>query len=129
MPYLRFWQRRWQKGSVGPSRRPPCEGGRLPELKIGMIGPSMRGISLTARVVLKGDRREVETKFGPAAVSYVILEDETGSIRLNLWRSQIEVVKAGDAVRLTNAFVKIYGSQMELNLGSDGRIEVLERGQ
>ena len=99
----------------------------MPELKIGMIRPGMRGISLTARVVLKGDRRDVETKFGPAAVSCAVLEDETGSIRLNLWRSQIEAVKTGDTVRLTNAFVKVYGSQMELNIGSDGRIEVLER--
>jgi len=102
---------------------------RLPELKIGMIGPGTRGISLTARVVLKGDGREVETKFGPAAVSYAILEDETGSIRLNLWRLQIEEVKTGDTIRLTNAFVKVYGNQMELNIGSDGRIEVLEGGR
>jgi len=100
----------------------------LPELKIGMIGPGMRGISLTARAVLKGNKKEVETKFGAAAVSYAVLEDETGSIRLNLWRSQIDSVGTGDIVKLTNAFVRVYADQMELNIGSDGRIDVLERG-
>lgn len=100
----------------------------LPELKIGQITPGMRGITVDAKVVWKGDVREVETKFGPAIVSWAVLEDETGSIRLNLWRQQIDEVRVGDTVRLVNAFVRVYRDEFELNLGSDGRIEVLDRG-
>ena len=100
----------------------------LVKLKIAQIKPGMRGISITGRVVRKGDRKEVETKFGPATVSWAILEDETGSIRLNLWRHQIDKVRVRDTIGLVNAFVKVYKGEMELNIGSNGRIELLERG-
>ena len=100
----------------------------MPELKIAQIKPGMRGIALTAKVVWTDDVREVKTKFGPARVSWAILEDETGSIRLNLWRQQIDEVRLGDTVRLGNAFVRVYRDEIELNIGSDGRIEMLEQG-
>ena len=98
------------------------------QLKIAQIKPGMRGLTITGEAVWKGDKREVQTRFGPATVSSAILEDETGSIRLNLWRQQIDRVRVGDKVRLVNAFVRVYRGELELNLGSDGRIELLERG-
>ena len=98
------------------------------QVKIAQIKPGMRGLTITGEAVWKGDKREVQTRFGPATVSSAILEDETGSIRLNLWRQQIDEVEVGDTVRLVNAFVKVYGNEIELNIGSDGRIEVVERG-
>ena len=100
----------------------------LPVLKISQISGNMRNIEVTGKIVRKGDTREVETRYGPAKVSWAILEDETGSIRLNLWRQQIDRVRVGDKVRLVNAFVRVYRGELELNLGSDGRIELLERG-
>lgn len=87
----------------------------------------MRNIILTAQVIQKGDTKQVETRFGPAPVSWATLEDETGVIHLNLWRSQIYQVNVGDTIRLTNAFVRLYQGIMELNIGSDGRIEVVKR--
>lgn len=97
-------------------------------LRISQISETMRDIEVTGRIVRKGDVREVETRYGPARVSWAILEDETGSIRLNLWRQQIDRLRVGDKVRLTNAFVRVYRGEIELNIGSDGRIELLERG-
>jgi len=88
----------------------------------------MRDIEVTGRIVRKGDVREVKTRYGPAKVSWAILKDETGSILLNLWRQQIDKVRVGDTVRLVNAFVRVYRDEMELSIGSDGQIEVLERG-
>ena len=100
----------------------------LPVVKISQISGNRRNLEVTGKIVKKGDTREVKTRYGPAKVSWAILRDETGSIRLNLWRAQIDAVMVGDVVRLVNAFVKVYGGEMELNIGSDGRIDVLERG-
>ena len=100
----------------------------MPELKIAQIKPGMQGIAAMGKVVRKGNKKEVETKFGPTTVSWAILEDETGSIRLNLWRHQIDKVRVGDTIELVNAFVKVYRDEMELNVGSNGRIELLKRG-
>jgi len=98
-------------------------------MKISQIQLNMRNLTVIGRVVRKGDIREVETKFGPAQISWAVLKDETGEIRLNLWRGQIGMVRVGDTIRLTNAFVRDFQGQMELNIGADGRIEVLERSR
>ena len=63
---------------------------KMPYVKIAQIKAGMRGITVTGKATRKGDKKEVETRFGPATVSWVFLEDETGSIRLNLWRQQID---------------------------------------
>lgn len=95
--------------------------------KIGDIRPGMRNLRISGEIVYIGETREVETKFGPARVAFAVLEDKTGSIRLNLWREQIDRVKIGDRIQLENAFVRTFKENMELNIGRDGRITVLNR--
>jgi len=53
--------------------------------------------------------------------------DESGKIRLNLWRDQINKVRVGDVVRLENAFINVFNYQNELDLGKDGKLIVLRR--
>jgi replication factor A1 len=96
-------------------------------VKIGDIRPGMRNLEVSGEIVDIGEEREVKTRFGPATVVAAVLEDETGSIRLNLWRSQIEMVKRGDKITIVNAFVRTFRGNMELNIGGDGRIIVLYR--
>ena len=101
----------------------------MAHMKIQQIQPGMRNITLIGQVIEKGDIRQVETRFGSALVSWARVEDETGLIRLNLWRSQISQVNTGDTIRLTNAFVRLFNGILELNIGGDGRIEVVKRGR
>ncbi|MEM2294539.1 MAG: OB-fold nucleic acid binding domain-containing protein [Nitrososphaerota archaeon] len=56
-----------------------------------------------------------------------VLEDETGSIILNLWREQVDQCDVGDLVRIKKAYVRYYKGTPELNTWED--IEVLERGK
>lgn len=99
----------------------------MPRVRVSDIRPDMRNIELTGRISRMGDKREVETKFGPAKFAAAILEDDTGSVRLNLWRWQVDTVREGDTIRIINAFVKTFEGQMELNVGGDGKIIVLSR--
>jgi len=46
-------------------------------------------------------------------------------MRPNLWRRQIDTVR-GDLIMLVNAFASSFGGVVELNVGGDGRIIVLE---
>ena len=55
----------------------------------------------------------------------VILQDDTGSIILNLWRDQVDQCQVGDIVKVVYAFVRPYKGILELNTGEN--IEVLER--
>ena len=99
----------------------------MARVKIEKIVPGMRNLKVVGRVVRIGQRKKVETRFGPAHVAAALLQDETGTIRLNLWRWQIDVVREGDLIMLVNAFARSFGGKTELNVGRDGRIIVLER--
>jgi len=67
---------------------------------------------------------EIGTRFGPANLAMAMLEDDTGSVRLNLWRDQIEVAKAGDIIVLENAFAREFGGVVEVNIEADGKLAV-----
>jgi len=96
-------------------------------MKIMDIQASMRNIDIICKVVEKGEAKEVKTRYGPAKVCAAILEDETGSIRINLWRDQADNVQVGDTIQIQNAFVKVFNEQLELNVGGDGRITIYDR--
>jgi replication factor A1 len=94
----------------------------MPEVKICDIESGMRNIEVTGQITKIGERRNVQTKFGPADVATATLKDETGSIDLSLWRQQIDMVKEGDNVKLTNAFTTVFGGKPQLNIGKGGEI-------
>ena len=96
-------------------------------LKIADIKQGQKGLVLTGKISKVSPPRDIQTRYGPARVATATLEDDSGAISLNLWRAQIELVKAGDLVRVENAFVNIFRENLELNLGADGRLTVLSR--
>jgi replication factor A1 len=98
-------------------------------MKINQIRAGMDGVTVTGRISYIGIKKIVKTKFGEAPVARAILEDDTGRIALNLWRGQIDLVKEGDVVRVENGFVRTYRDQLELNVGSRGRIVILSRSK
>ena len=55
-----------------------------------------------------------------------LLQDDTGSIILNLWGSQSVMCKEGDKVRVTNAFTRKQSGKFELNIHSPTNIQVIE---
>lgn len=101
----------------------------MSSVKISEIKPGMRELRVAGTIASIGEIREVATRFGPARVAPAVLQYETGSIRLNLWRTQIDAVKPGDRVELINAFAREFGGQVELDICRDGRLVVIERGR
>lgn len=96
------------------------------KVRIRDIQGKMEDLEVVGTVTDKKEPLLVDTRFGSAHLAVAVIEDETGSIRLNLWRDQIEKVKVGDRVRLEGAFTRVFGGQVELNLGqAKGKITVL----
>lgn len=98
-------------------------------MKINQIRSGMSGINVTGKIKDIGEKRLVSTRFGDAFVAKAILEDETGSIPLNLWRDQINMVKIGDTVKIENGFSKEFRGQTELSIGSRGKITVISENK
>ena len=91
-------------------------------VKIREVRLGMRNLTLTGRVKEIEQPKEVMTRYGMARVAAAVLADDTGTIRLNLWRDQIARVRTGDVVTVENAFATSFSGHIELNVGSDGKI-------
>jgi ssDNA-binding replication factor A large subunit len=94
----------------------------MDQVKIGRIRAGMRNMRITGKLREISEPREISTRFGLASLATAILEDDTGSVRLNLWREQIDVAKAGETVVLENAFAREFSGVVEVNVGADGKI-------
>ncbi len=102
-------------------------------LKISEITESSRSIALTAKVVSVGTVRSFVRKDGSQGmVASIVVADDTGRIRVALWDDMTravseEIVTIGSIVQIRGAYVRRgLGGALELNLGRQGAIRVLE---
>jgi len=95
--------------------------------KLKHIKPGMESLRLLVRVVDVGKPRTVLTRFGEAKTALAVVEDETGRLRLKLWRHQVDLVKPGDIIQIENGFAVQFGGVTEINVGSRGHITVVKR--
>jgi len=62
------------------------------------------------------DVKQVNTKFGTqVSLTTVIIEDDTGSVKLNLWGSQSEGIQEDSVLEVKNGFVKEFKGEKFLN--------------
>ncbi len=98
-------------------------------MQIKDLKPKQGNVDITVDVVDVGDVREFN-KFGkPGRVSNAIAKDETGDIKLTLWNEDIEKVKAGDKIKLTNGYVNEWQGEMQLTTGRMGKLEVVGKAE
>lgn len=96
-------------------------------LKVKDIKRGMNNITIVLKIVSIDKEKVVMTRYGESRVANALGEDETGKIKLTLWRNQIDMIKEGDTVKLTGAFVKEFRGELSLNVGKGGKIEVINR--
>ena len=89
------------------------------------LKPKQGNVDIVVDVVDVGEAREFQ-KFGkPGRVANAIAKDETGDIKLTLWNEDIEKIKAGDKVHLTNGYVNEWQGEMQLTTGRLGKLEIV----
>ena len=94
-------------------------------MQIKDLKPKLGNVDIVIDVVDVGDAREFN-KFGkPGKVATAIAKDETGDIKLTLWNEDIDKVKAGDKIHLTNGYVNEWQGEMQLTTGRLGKLEVV----
>jgi ssDNA-binding replication factor A large subunit len=96
----------------------------LLQVKVSQIRGGMRNMKIIGTLKEMEEPVEIATRYGRALLARAILQDETGSVRLNLWREQIDVAKVGDKITLENAFAREFGGVVEVNIGADGNISL-----
>lgn len=89
------------------------------------LQPRQGNVEVTANVIEVSESREFQ-KFGKTGkVANAVIEDSSGKVKLTLWNEQIEMVKPGYKVKITNGYVNEYQGDMQLTTGKFGKLEIL----
>ena len=95
-------------------------------MKINELKPRMDKVEITAAVAEIGEPREFD-KFGKKGrVCNAKISDDSGEVKLTLWNEEIDKVKAGDKVKITNGYVNEFQGEMQLTAGKFGKLEVIQ---
>jgi replication factor A1 len=86
----------------------------------------MRRVTVEAKVVEKGEPRQVRSRYKDETytVADVRIEDETGSIKLTLWNEQIDQVNVDNKIKIENGYVTSFKGEIQLNVGKFGTLTV-----
>ena len=90
------------------------------------LKPKQGKVEITAEVK---DIEEPRTfnKFGKEGrVANATIFDDSGEIKLTLWNDDIDKVKVGSKIKITNGFVNEWQGEMQLTAGRMGKLEVVE---
>ncbi len=97
------------------------------KLQVRDLRDGMRRVDAEGEITEISDPRTVNLRTGgEARVADTMLKDDTGTIKLSLWDDQIDMVKQGSKVRVTNGYTNSFRGELRLNVGKYGRLEVLE---
>src|SRR3989338_2628743 len=82
-------------------------------------------VELVVDIVDVGQPREFE-KFGKSGrVANAIAKDESGDIKLTLWNEDIDKIKPGDKVKISNGYVSEWQGELQLGTGKFGKLEIV----
>ena len=97
--------------------------------KIGELRDGMRSVSVAGRVLSVNEPREFTKKDGTKGrVASVVLEDETGIVRLSLWDDDVNALgdmPVGTVVAVENGYTRAgFGNTIDLNVGRLGTMKI-----
>jgi len=95
-------------------------------LNIKDLRNGMRRVTVEAKVVEKGEPRQVRSRYKDETytVADATIADETGSIKLTLWNEQIDQVEVNNTVKIENGYVTSFRGEVQLNVGKFGTMTV-----
>lgn len=99
-----------------------------PWTKLANLTSGMRSVNVAARVAQVSEAREFTRRDGSAGkLASVLLEDDTGSVRLNLWGEEADMlreIEVGSVVAVENGYTRMGLDAVNLNLGQNGRLTI-----
>ena len=94
-------------------------------LKIVDLKPRQGKVEIEAEVISIDEPREFE-KFGrKGKVANAKIKDDSGEISLTLWNEDVDKVKVGDKIKITNGYVNEFQGEKQLTAGRFGKLEVI----
>jgi len=103
-------------------------------IKIGSLEDGMNNINLEVSVKQVFASKEFEKNGKKGKLVNLVVEDETGEIRLTLWHKDVALleekkISKGDKILLRNCYVSSFNEKLQLNLGYNGEIKLKEKAK
>ena len=82
---------------------------------------------LELTIVEKEEPRDVVTKYGKESrVCVAVAEDGEGNrVNLSLWDGEIDLVRVGMRVRITNGWARTFNQELQVSAGLHGELEIV----
>lgn len=95
-------------------------------MKVNEVRQDSRRIELELKVVEVGEVRTYTRRDGTEGrVASAVGEDDTGRIKVSLWDADVDRVKVGSRIKITNGYAKLYRDEIQVSAGTYGKLEVL----
>ena len=102
------------------------EKSKSPDMKVKEVSLRVKRVSLKAKVVEKSTPRTVYSRYGNSlTLSTATISDGTGSIKLLLWNTQVDMVSVGDTVQIEKGRVSRFKGELQVSIGRDSKLKVI----
>ena len=94
-------------------------------MKISELKSGQGKVDVVVEVKSKGEVKVINKYGKNLKLCNVMVSDDSGEISLTLWNDDVEKIKEGDKVKVTNGYVSEFNGKLQLTSGKFGKIEVL----
>lgn len=90
------------------------------------IAPRQGKIDVEVEIVSMEEPKEFE-KFGKKGrVANALIKDSSGEMKMTLWNDEIDMVKPGDKIKISNGYCNEFQGEKQLTAGRFGKLEVIK---
>ncbi len=95
-------------------------------MKISDLKSGQGDVDIEVEVVEKEDPREFDKYGKNMKVANAKVKDDSGEIKLTLWNEDVDKVKEGSKVKISNGYVNEFQGEKQLTAGKFGKLEVVD---
>lgn len=93
-------------------------------MKLSELKPRQGKVDITVEVTEIGETKEFERFGKQGKVATATVKDDSGEMKLTLWNGDVDRVKIGDKIKITNGYVNEFQGESQLTAGRFGKLEI-----
>ena len=95
-------------------------------MKASDVKPGMQRMELELTIVeMEAPRTYTKRDGREGRVASAIGEDDSGRIKVSLWDADVDRVKVGNKIKITNGYSRSFRDEVQVSAGLYGKLEVL----
>lgn len=95
------------------------------KMKISELQPKQSNVDIEVEIISIEEPRTISRYDRDIRVANALVKDDSGEIKMTFWNEDIEKVKPGMKIKITNGYVNEFQGEKQLTSGKFGKFEVL----